>query len=127
MVKNPRPLLGGLESRDSNKRQQSKTLTLGRLKPRKLLALDTETTGLDLWHGCRPFFVSVMDEHGNLQFWEWDVNPFTREVGIVEWKGQKCGFIPGPPSKDKQELTTLIKENDFVLHNTKFDARALEL
>lgn len=128
--KKPKPvqqLKGGLEP-IANKRQTSSPLTLGRLKPRKLLALDTETTGIDLWHGCRPFFVSVMDEHGKLQHWEWDVNPHTREVGYWQVDNQQQRkFVAAIPPKDKAELTQLIKENDFVLHNTKFDARALEL
>lgn len=123
-----------LEGTNKNQKRQ-KPQTLGKLKPRRLLALDTETTGIDLWHGCRPFFVSVMDEEGNLQYWEWDVNPFTREVGVVDWDASqssssgtiKPGFKAGPPTKDREELTTLIQENDFVLHNTKFDVRALEL
>jgi DNA polymerase I-like protein with 3'-5' exonuclease and polymerase domains len=74
-----------------------------------------------------------MDNEGNLQYWEWDVNPFTREVGTVVWDSDydndedRCRFTIGIPLKDKQELTTLIQENDFVLHNTKFDARGLDL
>jgi len=113
----------------SGPNKNQKPLTLGKLKPRKLLALDTETTGLDLWHGCRPFFVSVMDSEGNLQYWEWDVNPETREVGswIVHQSSGKRTWQPSIPQKDRAELTTLIQENDFVLHNTKFDARALHL
>lgn len=158
---NPKPLKGGLDSpkplfpavkTTANKNQnRNKPLILGKLKPRKLLALDTETTGIDLWHGCRPFFVSVMDEEGNLQYWEWDVNPLTRDVGMYvpepknldksipipqhlqrgpKFQDSPYGsktFVPVIPLKDKEELTTLIQENDFVLHNTKFDARALEL
>lgn len=128
---NPRPLISVTPSvgaaKQANKNQ--KPLTLGKLKPRKLLALDTETTGLDLWHGCRPFFVSVMDSEGNLQYWEWDVNPETREVGswVVHQSSGKRTWQPSIPQKDRAELTTLIQENDFVLHNTKFDARALHL
>lgn len=138
--RSPKPLkklLGGLESRATsqpNKNQKGKPLAIGKLKPRKLLSLDTETTGLDLWHGCRPFFVSVMDEEGNLQYWEWDVNPFTREVGTVDYskyseeaKDNHDGFFTSLPPEDRTELTTLIQENDFVLHNTKFDTRAIEL
>lgn len=135
-----RPLLGGLEPRrhsTPNKRQKPKPLALGQLtggrKPRRLLALDTETTGADLWHGCRPFFVSVMDEDGNLQYWEWDVHPETREVGYWDTipgdrrnKSQRV-WVPLLPPRDRDELTKLIEENDFVLHNTKFDCRALEL
>jgi DNA polymerase I-like protein with 3'-5' exonuclease and polymerase domains len=101
------------------------------------LALDTETTGVDLWHGCKPFFVSTCDEEGELTFWQWDVNPKTREVGY--WANPQglptnpyalmsCNkWINGPPKADKAELKKLIAEHHFILHNTKFDVRALEM
>jgi len=130
------------------------------LVKRRLFALDTETTGLDLRHGCRPFFVSVMDEQGSLRFWEWDVNPYTRNVGcyvngaslttkngrgyssppkkgcktlnypldlLEESPYGKHTFLKILPQNDIEELSKLLLENDFVLHNTRFDARALEL
>jgi DNA polymerase I-like protein with 3'-5' exonuclease and polymerase domains len=44
-----------------------------------MIALDTETTGVDFRHGVKPFFVTICDDDGNQRFWEWDVNPFTRQ------------------------------------------------
>lgn len=81
-------------------------------QPRKLLALDTETTGVDFWHGCRPFFVSVLDDDGNTISYEWDVDPYTRTVIV--------------PQADLLSLEKLIKQNDLLMHNTKFDIRALQ-
>lgn len=77
-----------------------------------LIALDTETTGHDLQHGCKPFFVSTVDEKGKIVCWEWDVDPMTREPQI--------------PSKDKAALRKLVA-GPLVLHNIKFDVRALEV
>jgi hypothetical protein len=47
------------------------------------LSLDCETTGLDLFHSCRPFFVTISrDDQEHPLFWQWEVNPRTREVAI---------------------------------------------
>lgn len=80
--------------------------------PRKLLALDTETTGLDLRHGCQPFFVSMLDEGGTVTWYEWDVDPHTREVQVKQ--------------EDLDALRKVIEGDDLVLHNTKFDIRGLQ-
>lgn len=121
-----KPLLGGLGSDTNGKSLQnslgkplrgglgSSSNRLPVLKPRQLVALDTETTGLDFWHGCRPFFVGMLWEDGRIKYWEWEqyIDPFTRTLT--------------PPQKDLDEIASLITENDFVLHNTKVDTRALE-
>ena len=75
-----------------------------------LISLDTECTGLDMWHGCKPFFVSTCDEQGVLRYWEWDVDPYTRE--------------PIVPKGDLAELRALLAQHTVVLHNAKFDIRA---
>jgi len=77
------------------------------------IALDTQTTGLTLHHGAKPFFVSTCSEDGNLIFWEWDVDPKTRQPII--------------PKKDRKELRSLILAPNvsLVLHNAKFDIRGL--
>lgn len=78
-----------------------------------LISLDTETTGLDLWHGCKPFYISTCDEKGNQKSWEWDVNPLTREVNVIE--------------SDLQEIKNLIqKASNIVGQNLKFDVHALK-
>lgn len=90
-----------------------------------MFSLDTETTGLDLRHAARPFFVTCCDDGGRQRYWEWDVNPLTREVDVSE--------------DDLQEIRDLIEsvrgwekvvgERDrhvIVLQNAKFDVTALE-
>lgn len=77
-----------------------------------LASLDTETTGLDIFHGCRPFYVSACDEAGNVFAWEWDVDPLTR--------------TPIPPKEDIAEISDFIARHTIVYHNAKFDQRALQ-
>lgn len=79
-----------------------------------MIALDTETTGLDLRHGARPFLVTIATEDDKNIWWEWDVDPKTREVAAnVE---------------DLKEIAQWISEADEIaLQNPKYDATALEL
>jgi len=76
-----------------------------------MIAVDTETTGLDIHHGCRPFFVTACDEKGNLTWWEWDVDPLTRR--------------PKVPNKDRREIQKMLSKNVLVFQNPKFDVGAL--
>lgn len=78
-----------------------------------IIAVDTETTGVDLRHTSRPFFVTIADERGDVSFWEWDVDPETRKVDV--------------PRSDVAEIRRIIDKADLVvMHNSKFDVRALE-
>lgn len=87
------------------------------------LALDTETTGLDLMHGCKPFYISLWCGNprplkrcppGNQGYGETlDVDPFTREPKLTKQiKERVRGYV--------EDCDTLI------FHNTKFDLRGLE-
>jgi DNA polymerase I-like protein with 3'-5' exonuclease and polymerase domains len=80
------------------------------MKP--LLALDTETTGADFYHGSRPFFVSTCDQAGTCLYWEFSVDPTNRQVNYH--------------TSDLKRIATLINHSTLVLHNSKFDIRALE-
>lgn len=76
-------------------------------------SVDTETTGLDLHHGAKPYFVTMCDPEGNLLYWEAEVDPLTRE--------------PLWSHKDLAEIQQVLDETDvLVLQNTKFDFHALE-
>ena len=80
--------------------------------PQSFLAVDTETTGIDLYHGARPFFVTACDQDGNQTFWEWPVDPLTR--------------VPRIPPGDVAEVQALLDSaEEVVCHNGKFDATAL--
>jgi DNA polymerase I-like protein with 3'-5' exonuclease and polymerase domains len=79
----------------------------------KIIALDTETLGADVFHGSRPFFVTVAYEDGTRVYWEWQVDPFTRAVQV--------------PEEDYLDIASVIEEADTVVcQNAKFDARMVE-
>lgn len=82
-------------------------------KPRPRISCDTETSGKDLRHGCQVFFVTSCNEAGEIQFWEWDVDPLTRK-SIV-------------PKKDVEEISKLLASDvDVVFQNPKYDMGAFE-
>lgn len=79
----------------------------------KLLALDTETTGLDLYHSAQPYLVTTCDGEGEQQTWVWEVDPLTRRVNFSEEEGI--------------EIRALIDSADIlVLQNAKFDIGMLD-
>lgn len=78
-----------------------------------MIGLDTETTGLDLYHGAKPYLVTIAKEDGTNTCWEWDVNPKTRQ--------------PVLGLRDLTEIQQEFQAADYVvLQNTKFDYQALE-
>lgn len=81
-----------------------------------LLAIDTETTGLDLHHGAAPYFITTCDQDGNQEYYEWPVDPLTRKV-IVD-------------HEELADATSIILGNTgqrLVLQNSKFDVAALNV
>ena len=83
-----------------------------------MLAIDSETTGKDFHHGAKPFFVTICAEGKYPIYWEWDVDPLTRE--------------PQVPSEDIDEIIEYINPynnedaaDGLVLQNAKFDVQAL--
>lgn len=81
---------------------------------KRMLSLDTETTGLDLNHGARPYLVTTADAAGDNAFWEWDVDPATR--------------APIVPKSDLDEIQELVLSVDEIrLQNPKFDVSGLTL
>jgi DNA polymerase-1 len=77
-----------------------------------MMAIDCETTGIDVRHGCRPFFVTVYDDENEWRGWEWDVDPLTR--------------MPQISHKDLREVRELLYDcKGIVLQNAAFDAAAM--
>lgn len=82
----------------------------------QLVAFDTETTGLDFWHGARPFIVTTCQRDGTQINFEWDVDPLTRKVRT--------------PVEDIEHIASLLEDEGepvpVVGHNISFDIRAME-
>jgi len=82
--------------------------------PRNLVAIDTETTGLNHWGNDAAFAISMCDEDGNGWYCQWPVNPFTREVTVNQ---EDVGYI----------ISVLkIKGISVIFHNSKFDCAMLK-
>lgn len=77
-----------------------------------ILAIDSEITGLDWWHGSRAFYFSSCTDDGSMRSWRWRVDPFTREVTV--------------PPGDIAEIEQLIEDAELIVgQNIKTEARAL--
>lgn len=77
-----------------------------------LISLDTETTGFDFHHGCRPYMVTTCSEEWKQRSWEWEVDPIDRSVKICP--------------DDVDEIRQYLEDaSEIVFHNAKFDVTAL--
>lgn len=82
-----------------------------RVYGRPFLAVDTETTGFDLRHGCKPYMVTTCSEEYETHVWEWPVNPLTRE--------------PGTSPRTLEAVKEHLRGKVLVFHNPQFDVQAL--
>lgn len=80
----------------------------------KRVAIDTETTGLSTYIGCRPFAVGMCFEDGEEKFWEWPVDPMTR--------------MPIVNDKDRKEIQKICSDPNLMKEfwNMKFDINMLK-
>lgn len=92
-----------------------------------MISLDSETTGLNLHHGCKPFFVTMCDRYGQQHYWEWPVDPITRQPEIPETdKRQIRSHLPRLKKvKVRGRWVDQPLGNDLVGHNINFDIKAL--
>lgn len=76
-----------------------------------LIALDTETTGKDFYHGAKPYFVTICKDGEPPMYWEWEVDPLNRQPII--------------PVEDVAAISREIEGCEIVMQNGKFDVSAL--
>lgn len=77
----------------------------------RYLSVDTETLGVDFYHGAKPFFFTFCDDEQNQTCYEWNVNPENRAPEVDE--------------SDLDEMEDLMSEADtLVLQGGKFDVSA---
>ena len=90
-------------------------------------ALDTETTGLDLYHGAKPFFVTVCHDDGRQVWYEWDVDPRTREPQIPKADLRELKELLGQVATWSKDFDIEIAaRHQIITQNGKFDVAALE-
>ena len=89
------------------------SLTTFPKNPARLMAFDTETTGVHLHYDSSPFMLSVMYDNGEVFLWEAEVNPFTR----------RCYWS----KEDQIEIAAVFQDASTLLiaSNAKFDVRAV--
>jgi len=76
------------------------------------LAIDTETTGLYLRHGCRAFMVTACSADGDLFCWHFRINPLTRKPIVSR-------------NTVDDIIATVDKYPHWVFHNSLFDMSVL--
>lgn len=76
------------------------------------VAVDIETTGLDLNHGSLPYLITTCDEDGQQVYWECPVDPLTRE----------CRFPPSDRCSIKEHL---LEFDNWYFLNPVFDMTGL--
>lgn len=79
---------------------------------RTYLGLDSETTGVRVFHGDRPFVISGCDDNGKTFYWRTQVNPWDR---TILWRDYDFGEI----------WNTICKYDELVFHNALFDVRMM--
>jgi len=75
----------------------------------RIVAVDTETTGLHVMQGDRPFAVGMLWDDGTEEYYDWPVDPYTRKVSISTAAYKRV--------KKVMEDKNTIK----VFHNANFD------
>lgn len=95
-----------------NQQQRQGLYLMSKKEGSYVVALDTETTGLDPWHGSKPFMVNIALESGDVLAWEWKVDPDTRQVRVID--------------RDREEIQEVLDDcSIIVMQNSKFDTRML--
>jgi len=89
-------------------------MPLDRIPKGKVIACDTETTGVYPWTGARPFYFSFCNPEGETGRFRWKVDPFTRK--------------PIPIEADIRQMKDFFEDERItkVFHVSKFDIRMLQ-
>jgi DNA polymerase I-like protein with 3'-5' exonuclease and polymerase domains len=91
-----------------------------------MVAIDTETSGLDLWHGARPYFVTTCYEDGHQVYWEWNVDPLTRKVAVLPGDLEEISRVLVLAKGWGKWPADTAEEHVLVGQNIGFDVKALQ-
>lgn len=91
-----------------------------------MLSIDSETCGKDFYHGSKPFFVTISYDDGKQEYYEWAVDPLTRQPKIPEGDTREIRAVLHRARSWERKGAEVAERHKLVLHNAKFDATALE-
>jgi len=95
----------------------NRLVPLSKFKDR-LFAFDTEATGLSTWKGARPFTAQILGESGQAFYFEFEVDPLTRQVNYKTPVAQRViSWLSELFSDTKRSCT---------IHHAKFDLRQID-
>lgn len=66
------------------------------------VGVDTETTGLSPWTGDRPFAVGMCFDDGETRYWEWPVDPKTRQPMVDDGDRREVARVVGSGRLQKE-------------------------
>lgn len=89
-----------------------------------MLAIDTETTGLDLNHGCQAFLVVMANESGSF-YWRGSVNRKTRKVTFSKNQLEEIEKYIEEEIENAYSGANPNEDSCLIFHNAKFDLAAL--
>lgn len=83
---------------------------------KRYVSLDCETTGLELLKGDRAFALSLCDDQGKQWYFDWPVDPLTRQP---DYHSEEYRVAVN-------NVKLILKKYDVIVyHNAKFDRRAI--
>jgi DNA polymerase-1 len=84
--------------------------------PEQVQVIDIESTGLNPYRGDAPFALSLCNMEGETKYWEWPVDPLTREVAM-------------PDKAELEEFRDIIENPEIEKggHHIKYDLSMIEV
>lgn len=92
-----------------------------------MISLDTETTGIDVRFGARPYFVTICDENDEITNYDWAVDPYTRQPTIPKEDIEEIKHLVEVHKNWGSDLYSedVAERHTLILQNSKFDITQL--
>lgn len=90
-----------------------------------MIALDTEATGVDFYHGSRPYFVTIAKDSKEQIFYEWSIDPLTRQPNIPAADIYEIRDYLAMLGRWSTFDSGTVERHKIVLQNSKYDVTAL--
>lgn len=90
-----------------------------------MFSIDSEVSGLDVRHGATPFIVTICYDNGKQSLYEFDVDPYTRQVIVDPADIQEIqNLLQLAASWGEIDDEEIKERHTFVTQNGKFDSGA---